>query len=104
MENLVLIVQPALLRYTAEHQTMKPVSLDEKYLNADSVLVLDSFFNVVQWRGRHIAELVEQHLHEEGEHSYVGSILQNAEKDIESLKYDRFPVPHYYLTGAGQSK
>lgn len=66
VENLVLIIQPALLRYTAEHPTMRAVSLDERYLKGESVLLLDSFFNVVQWRGAHIAEAIEQGLHKEG--------------------------------------
>lgn len=31
-------------------------------------------------------------------------IINRSSKDISNIKYDRFPIPYYYLTGVGHSK
>lgn len=83
---------------------MNPIPLDEKYMKKDSVLVLDSFFNVVEWRGDRIEKALEENEHNHVENSSLKNLLENVENDVKTLKSDRFPVPHYYLTHTGHSK
>ena len=62
--NILLIVQPAILSYTPEDTSAQAVSLDEKYMRSESILLLDSYFNVVEWQGKNIHSWFEQNLHQ----------------------------------------
>lgn len=43
-----------MISYTTEDTDAKAVSLDEKYMRPQSILLLDSFFNIVEWKGKNI--------------------------------------------------
>lgn len=73
-------------------------------MKKDSVLVLDSFFNVVEWRGDRIERSLEENEHDHPENSSMKKLLKNVANDVKTIKDDRFPVPHYYLTHNGHSK
>lgn len=47
--NSLVMIQPALLKYTLDNPQPQPVLLDIKSLQDDAVLLLDSFFHVVIW-------------------------------------------------------
>lgn len=104
VENIMLIVQPALLQYTPHHNEMLPIPLDEKFMRAENILVLDSFFNVVEWRGSLVEWEIAQGYQQMPEHASLAALLRNVEQDVHAIKNDRFPVPHYYLTGPNHSK
>ena len=45
--NVLLMIQPGMLEYSPEHTTGSPVPLEEGYMKPESVLLMDSFWNVV---------------------------------------------------------
>jgi protein transport protein SEC23 len=48
------MIQPALLEYSPEQPSAKGVALDERYMKLEVILLLDSFFNIVEWHGKNI--------------------------------------------------
>lgn len=52
--NVVRMIQPALLEYSPEHPSAKGVALDERHMKLEVILLLDSFFNIVEWHGKNI--------------------------------------------------
>ncbi len=73
-------------------------------MKKDSILVLDSFFNIVEWRGSRIEKIMEEDNPDHLDSNTLANLLKNVENDVKTLKSDRFPVPHYYLTRSGHSK
>jgi hypothetical protein len=45
------MIQPILLKYTLENLEPEPVPLDEEEMGANVILLLDSYFNVIEWYG-----------------------------------------------------
>lgn len=58
------MVQPALLCYTLDDPTPKPVMLDEESMQDEVVLLLDSYFVVVLWYGQNIRSWEQGGYHE----------------------------------------
>ena len=54
--NTLVMIQPALMEYTLSNPTPVPVLLDSQSLKPDSVLLMDTFFHVVIWRGQQIQQ------------------------------------------------
>jgi protein transport protein SEC23 len=50
----MVMIQPALLRYTVDDPNPAPVELDVKQLQEDVILLLDSYFNVLVWYGESV--------------------------------------------------
>jgi hypothetical protein len=51
-------------------------------MKPSSILVLDSFFNVVQWRGKNIESWVEQNFQQYPDYSYLSKLLNNVNSDV----------------------
>jgi hypothetical protein len=45
------MIQPALLKYSLENNEPCPVALDEEEMHDEVILLLDSYFNVIEWYG-----------------------------------------------------
>lgn len=62
--NCMVMIQPALIRYTTESNTPVPVELDINELQEDVILLLDSYFNVLIWYGENAYSWKEQNMQE----------------------------------------
>jgi protein transport protein SEC23 len=47
----MVMIQPALIKYTTDSSEPVPVELDFSQLKEDVILLLDSYFNVLVWYG-----------------------------------------------------
>jgi protein transport protein SEC23 len=45
------MIQPVLLKYSNDNLEPEPVPLDEEEMQDDVILLLDSYFNVIEWYG-----------------------------------------------------
>ena len=70
----------------------------------ESILLLDSFLNIVEWRGKNINSWFEQNYQESEDYAYLQEINQNLNGDVRNLKNNRFQTPSLYLTYPGHSK
>lgn len=58
----MVMIQPALIRYSSDSNTPVPVELDINELKEDVILLLDSYFNVLVWYGESAYDWKEQNL------------------------------------------
>ena len=63
--NCLVMIQPALLMYTADKPLATAVQLDIENMKEDVVLLLDAYFNVLVWYGEHIYQWKKDRLNEQ---------------------------------------
>lgn len=102
--NTLVMIQPALLQYTFEEGPPTPVLLDSASLKPNVLLLLDTFFHVVIWRGETIQAWVDAGYHEKEEYANFKTLLTAPAQDAKGILDDRFPVPKFIQTNAGGSQ
>ncbi|KAI4291733.1 protein transport protein SEC23 [Pancytospora philotis] len=96
------MIKPALIAFHYQGD-VAPVELDSGSLDPESILVLDSFHNVLLWRGAFVDSWYIEGLHEQPGNEFFRDVLQEAATYGKSL-LDRLPVPQYRETGEGKSQ
>jgi protein transport protein SEC23 len=100
--NSLLMVQPALLKYSFETAQAEPTLLDVVSMKNDVILLLDSFFNVVVWKGDVIVKWVKLGYHELDEYEHLRVLLKMPVEDANLIVQQRFPCPKMTQTEAGK--
>lgn len=103
VNNTLTMIRPTLVRYQLD-QPPHPVSLDSSSVLQDAILVLDSFFHVVVSQGEHITAWKKAGYVDMPEYANLKAMITAAEEDALNLIRDRFPIPHYVLTGQNESQ
>ncbi|KAK1350515.1 GTPase-activating protein S23 [Hamiltosporidium tvaerminnensis] len=94
-ECMTMIV-PTLISFHYQGE-IKPVEMDSKSLKDDCILLLDTFHNVVLWRGESIASWIKEGYHLKEDFKYFKEILDEAETKAKSLVNERFPTPQFVV-------
>merc|ERR1719456_1023591 len=102
--NSLVMIQPALLQYSFEEGPPQPVLLDANSLKPNVILLLDTFFHVVIWRGETIQAWYDAGYQEKEEYANFKMLLQAPAEDAKAILEDRFPVPKFIQTNAGGSQ
>lgn len=102
--NTLVMIQPALLQYSFDEGPPQPVLLDAASLKQNVILLLDSFFHVVIWRGETIQAWYEAGYQEKEEYANFKQLLVAPAEDAKAILADRFPVPKFIQTSAGGSQ
>jgi len=102
--NSLMMIQPALLRYSLEAGAPVPVKLDVQSMQPDVILLLDAFFHVVIWRGERVQAWCDAGFQDKEEHANFRALLQAPAEDAKLILADRFPVPRYVCTSSGGSQ
>merc|ERR550537_1781447 len=102
--NTLVMIQPALLQYSFEEGPPQPVLLDATSLRNNVILLLDSFFHIVIWRGETIQAWYEAGYQNKEEYANFKQLLVAPAEDAKSILGDRFPVPKFIQTSAGGSQ
>jgi protein transport protein SEC23 len=102
--NTLVMIQPALLQYSFDEGPPQPVLLDATSLKNNVILLLDSFFHVVIWRGETIQAWYEAGYQEKEEYANFKQLLTAPAEDAKAILGDRFPVPKFIQTSAGGSQ
>merc|ERR1719460_2269135 len=102
--NSLVMIQPALLQYTFDEGPPQPVLLDSGSLKPNVILLLDTFFHVVIWRGETIQAWYETGYQEKEEYANLKQLLTAPAEDAKAILADRFPVPKFIQTSAGGSQ
>ncbi len=85
--NSLLMIQPALLQYTAEAPEAVPVLLEMSSMKANVVLLFDTFFQVLIWHGDAVAKWREAKFQEKPEYANIKQLLESPLEDAE-VTYD----------------
>lgn len=101
-EEAIKMIKPSLISFHYQGDIL-PVELDTSSLNPESILVLDTFHNVLLWKGKYVGDWIKDGLHEKPEYSFFKDIIEEAKEYSLSL-LDRIPVPQYKETVEGKSQ
>merc|ERR1712139_632183 len=101
--NTLVMIQPALLVYTFD-EAPQAVILDSSSLKPNVILLLDTFFHVVIWRGETIQAWYDAGYQEQEEYANFKALLTAPAEDAKAILEDRFPVPKFIQTNAGGSQ
>jgi len=102
--NSLVMIQPALLQYSLEGGPPQPVLLDAKSLQKNVILLLDTFFHVVIWRGATIQAWYDAGYHNQEQYVNLKNMLEAPQEDVKQILGNRFPVPKLVLTNEGASQ
>lgn len=100
--NCLLMIQPALLQYSFESPQAEPVLLDIVSLKNNVILLLDSYFHVVIWRGDMIGKWIKLNYHEQEDYEHFRVLLKMPEDDAQVIAMQRFPSPKVVVTDSGK--
>ncbi|KRW99808.1 Zinc finger, Sec23/Sec24-type [Pseudocohnilembus persalinus] len=102
--NCLVMIQPALLQYTLEDPQANPVTLDQSAIQNRVILLLDTYFQVITWKGDHIQQWIDQGYHEQPEYAHLKALIEAPLEDVNIIMEDRFPVPIFFETNTGHTK
>ncbi|ELP89580.1 Sec23 protein, putative, partial [Entamoeba invadens IP1] len=94
--NSLTMIQPTLDCYKVG-QEANPVLLSMQSVESDSILLLDTFFYLVVFRGEAVVDWMKQKLEEKEEYAGLKLFYQKPEDDAHELAKDRIPAPRIYV-------
>mmetsp|Transcript_3147 Transcript_3147/g.4293 ORF Transcript_3147/g.4293 Transcript_3147/m.4293 type:complete len:766 (-) Transcript_3147:258-2555(-) len=101
--NSLVMIQPSLLSYSFQGPP-QPVLLDSSSVNADTILLLDTFFHIVIFHGEKIAMWREQKYQDHEDHKHFADLLIAPQADALRIMEQRFPVPRYIICDQHKSE
>mmetsp|Transcript_50235 Transcript_50235/g.92811 ORF Transcript_50235/g.92811 Transcript_50235/m.92811 type:complete len:760 (-) Transcript_50235:166-2445(-) len=102
--NTLVMIQPALLQYSFDEGPPQPVLLDAASLKPNVILLLDTFFHVVIWRGETIQAWYEAGYQDKEEYANFKALLTAPAEDAKQILQTRYPAPKFIQTNAGGSQ
>jgi len=94
--NSLVMIQPSLISYSFKAPP-QPVLLDASSVQPDTILLLDTFFQVVLFHGETIAAWREQGYQNDDNHVNFRNLLLAPQADAQMIMDNRFPVPRYIV-------
>lgn len=101
--DAIKMIKPALISFNYQKNEPFAVELDVSSLRPETFLVLDSFHNVLLWKGSHVSEWIKNDIHKNPDYKHIGVAWECAQNYSLSL-CDRLPVPQYKVTEEGESQ
>lgn len=101
-EDAIKMIKPSLMSFHYQGDIV-PVELDISSLNPECILVLDSFHNVLLWKGKYVADWIREGLDQKPEFSFFKEVIEESKEYSLSL-LDRIPVSQYKETNEGKSQ
>lgn len=97
------MIQPTLMSYTFDTPP-QPVLLDSVSIKDDVILLLDTFFHILIFHGKLVAEWRKAGYQDQEGHENFGELLETPIQDAQDLLVDRFPIPRYIVCDQGGSQ
>lgn len=101
--NSLVMIQPTLLSYSFDGPP-QPALLDCQTVQSNTILLLDTFFQVLVFHGETIAAWREAKYHEQEEHAAFRDLLEAPQSDAQMIMDSRFPVPRYIVCDQHKSE
>ncbi|KCV72632.1 hypothetical protein H696_00217 [Fonticula alba] len=97
------MIQPALFSYSIDG-TSKPVILDSNSVTQETILLLDTFFEMIILHGATIVFWVKDGYHKRPEYENLRTLLQAPHDDLKALVAGRSPYPKVLICDMGDSQ
>ena len=97
------MIQPTLLSYSFGGPR-QAVMIDAESVLIDTILLLDTYFQVVVIYGQTIAAWREQGYREQDEHATFRALLEAPQSDAQLIMDARFPVLRYIVSDQHKSE
>mgnify|MGYP002476878490 FL=1 len=98
------MIQPSLLMYSFDSPEPMPVLLDIASMQDKVILLLDTYFDVVVWKGEQITKWEKLGYQDQPEYEQFKNMLQAPLEDSNLIIEDRYPAPTFFLTYTGHTK
>lgn len=103
VSNSLIMIQPTLDSYTFD-EPPRPVLLDSTSIQANTILLLDTFFHILIFHGETIAEWKKIGYQDQEGYENFKELLELPKEDAKELIADRFPLPRFIICDAGGSQ
>lgn len=100
----LIMIQPTLDSYALEQDGSIPVLLDSASIQANTILLLDTFFQILIFHGETMAEWRKAGYQDQGGYENFKAVLDAPKEDARELVQDRFPLPRFIICDAGGSQ
>ncbi|ELP92596.1 protein transport protein sec23, putative, partial [Entamoeba invadens IP1] len=94
--NSLTMIQPTLDAYVYGQESM-PVLLSLQSIKPDQILLLDTYFYLIVFRGNVVADWMKQKLEEKEEYAGLKDFFVKAENDANEMSKGRIPAPRIYV-------
>jgi protein transport protein SEC23 len=74
------------------------VEMDSRSLAPDIILVLDTFHNVLVWRGEYVAQWIKEGYHESEEYAHLRDTIRESEMRAKEIVENRLPTPQHAVS------
>lgn len=102
--NSLIMIQPTLTSFSMELEEPEAVLLDSVSIKDDRVLLLDTFFHILIFHGRTVAQWRKAGYQEQEEYADFKKLLNDPKIEAGELLVDRFPLPRFIDTEEGGSQ
>ncbi|QWU85885.1 hypothetical protein CA3LBN_000103 [Candidozyma haemuli] len=102
--NSLLMIQPTLTAFALDLEAPEPVLLDSVSIKDDRILLLDTFFHILIFHGKTIANWRRAGYQDQEEYSDFKALLDEPKLEAGELLVDRFPLPRFIDTEEGGSQ
>lgn len=100
----LIMIQPTLDSYSLEQEGSVPVLLDSASIQANTILLLDTFFQILIFHGETMAEWRKAGYQDQEGYENFKAVLDAPKEDARELVQDRFPLPRFIICDAGGSQ
>lgn len=101
--NSLIMIQPTLTSFSLEGEP-EPVLLDSVSIKDDRILLLDTFFHILVFHGKTIAQWKKAGYQDLPEYENFKKLLEDPKQEAAELLVDRYPLPRFIVTEEGGSQ
>ncbi|CAK7904743.1 protein transport protein Sec23p [[Candida] anglica] len=101
--NSLIMIQPTLTSFSLEGEP-EAVLLDSVSIKDDRILLLDTFFHILIFHGKTIAQWRKAGYQNNEEYANFKQLLEEPKQEATELLVDRYPLPRFIDTEEGGSQ
>ncbi|KAG7661938.1 SEC23 [[Candida] subhashii] len=101
--NSLIMIQPTLTSFSLDGEP-EPVLLDSVSIKEDRILLLDTFFHILIYHGKTIAQWRKAGYQNQPEYENFKTMLEEPKQEAAELLVDRYPLPRFIDTEEGGSQ
>ncbi|CAH2353543.1 protein transport protein Sec23p [[Candida] railenensis] len=101
--NSLIMIQPTLTSFSLDSEP-EAVLLDSVSIKDDRILLLDTFFHILIFHGKTVAEWRKAGYQNNPDYANFKQLLEEPKQEAAELLVDRFPLPRFIDTEEGGSQ
>ena len=93
-DNTLVMIQPQIIEYSLNNEEPVPVLPDIDCLKNDVILLADTYFNIIIWKGQTIKAWVDEGYHLKEGYEHIGELVKMPEEDMKFIIEERLIIPN----------